>query len=45
MNEGVIDIIESNKRTQKIVKSINVNDPAIEGLYEATKNFIKVKKS
>lgn len=42
MNEGVIDIIESNNETQKIVKSINVNDPAIEGLYEATKNFIKV---
>lgn len=42
MNEGIIDIIESNQESQKTVKSINVNDPAIKGLYEATKNFIKV---
>lgn len=43
MNNGIMNIVENIQDSDsKIIKTIDINDPAIKGLYEATKDFIIV---
>ena len=43
MNNGIMNIVENIQDSDsKVIKTIDINDPAIKGLYEATKDFIIV---
>ena len=37
---GVVQLMDNSKNT--VIKEMSINDPAIEGLYEAVKNFVIV---
>ena len=40
VNDGAINLVENAEK--KIVNNINISDPAIAGLYEATKAFVTI---